>query len=425
MCAASTALSTAALTTGCRGAGHESKDFLGFDILSMSFNSRCFQLQSSAPNASNGHGLKIREMTATSLESPEVFNAVLTAMAILDVAKLPKFRAQLAPHCSSPTQVLADVLENWPQVLPSFVRMPQEAQSLARDCLTSEFIFAEFIWAEIPPASVTKVKTMLSASRKSLSGLMDKTKYLGVFLYCVFIEMSASQSQSLEGSLYMTEEQTAADRWKEFEVGKNAILRLEEDSEQAVYDSILARSAQAAGFTFDGSKRESRALARLACMANITESWGLWAENGYSKISLFGLQEDQRVTLSTYLAADGINPNSKPAFAFQDGRLFLQKAIANEQSVGPSAAILILLKVCQEVYEKYNDKSKSLLMVKLSRLATFAADFQGSVTFQDMPFALELTTDGYALVIPKVWIPVSKEDVLKRLTLQCPGSPGP
>jgi hypothetical protein len=27
---------------------------------------------------------------------------------------------------------------------------------------------------------------------------------------------------------------------------------------QAVYDSILARSAQAAGFTFDGNKREPR-----------------------------------------------------------------------------------------------------------------------------------------------------------------------
>ena len=29
-------------------------------------------------------------------------------------------------------------------------------------------------------------------------------------------------------------------------------------SAQAVYDSILARSAQAAGFTFDGNKREPR-----------------------------------------------------------------------------------------------------------------------------------------------------------------------
>eukprot|EP00434_Breviolum_minutum_P039535 symbB.v1.2.035110.t1/scaffold4661.1/size36769/1 len=176
------------------------------------------------------NGEAVTQLVATLLQtdpSPQVFNAVLTAMAILDVAKLPKFRAQLAPHCASEKQVLADVLENWPQVLPSFVRMPQESQSLAKDCLTSEFIFAQFIWAEIPPASVTAVKTMLSASRKSLSGLMDKTKYLNVFLYCVFVEMSASQSQKLEGSLYMTE-----DRWKEFEVGKDAILRLEQESEQ-------------------------------------------------------------------------------------------------------------------------------------------------------------------------------------------------
>ena len=38
-------------------------------------------------------------------------------------------------------------------------------------------------------------------------------------------------------------------------------------------------------------------------------------------------------------AAWGIDPNQKPAFAFQDARLFLQKAIANEQvAVGSSSS---------------------------------------------------------------------------------------
>eukprot|EP00439_Symbiodinium_sp_Y106_P063085 s1219_g9.t1 len=83
-----------------------------------------------------------------------VFNAVWTVMAVMDVARLPKFQVQLAPDCSTPTQVLNHVLSNSPKVLPSFVRMPQEAQALARDCLVSEFVFAEFIWAEIPPARI-------------------------------------------------------------------------------------------------------------------------------------------------------------------------------------------------------------------------------------------------------------------------------
>eukprot|EP00913_Durusdinium_trenchii_P025065 g23529.t1 len=312
--------------------------------------------------------------------SGQVFNAVLTAMAVLDVAKLPKFQAQLAPDCKTPTQVLAYVLEHFPKVLPSFVRMPEdwkgrqlggEAQSLARDCVTNEFIFAEFIWAEIPPASVTAVKNMLSESRDSRKTLTNK-KYLEIFLYCVFVEMSASRSQSLEGSLYMTEDsrlgqgrnpqrvegrgketpmprylESPLEQWKEFEVGKNAILQLEKESEQVVYDSILQRSAKLAGFSFNPSSSESRALARLACMANITESGG------------------------------GIHPAQKPAFAFESARYFLMKAIHNLE-VGPLAALQILLKVCEEVQKKWShDTSRSVLMVKLGRLATFAEEFKG------------------------------------------------
>eukprot|EP00434_Breviolum_minutum_P001540 symbB.v1.2.001357.t1/scaffold69.1/size353428/12 len=173
---------------------------------------------------------------------------------------------------------------------------------------------------------------------------------------------------------------------------------------QVVYDSILDRSAKTAGFKFDPTKQQSRALARLACMANITD-----ADKGKKLEEAFNqMEEDQRNTLSAYLAADGIHPNQKPGFGFQDARMFLQQAIQNSE-VGPLAALLILRKVCEEVHKKYKDKSNPLLMVKLSRLATFAEEFKGSVTFQDMPFALELTSDGYALVIPKVWIPVRNE----------------
>ena len=106
-------------------------------------------------------------MTQTIVESPEataqrasclsqVFNAVLTAMAILDVAKLPKFRAQLAADCPNSKEArsldpsLDSLCRCWPvswnntprhnvhaisraqQVLPSFVRMPQEGRGLGR-----------------------------------------------------------------------------------------------------------------------------------------------------------------------------------------------------------------------------------------------------------------------------------------------------
>jgi len=348
---------------------------------------------------------KIRELTQNSLESGEVFNAVWTVMAVMDVARLPKFRQQLAPDCSTPTQVLNHVLSNSPKVLPSFVRMPQEAQALARDCLVSEFVFAEFIWAEIPPASVTAVKRMLSDSR---AGLTSKTKYLGVFLYCVFVEMSASLgSQSLEGSLYMTE-----DKWQEFEVGKNAILQLEKESEQVVYDSILARSAKRAGIPFDPKVPESCALARIACMCNAMD-----AEQGQALSKAFeAMEEESKYALSRFLAADGIH--QKPAFAFQNARNFLQKAIENRE-VGPLAAMLVLRKVCEGVKEKFQHQGRAVLTVRLSRLAQFAEEFKGSVTFRDLPFELESAGEGAALVIPKVWIPVRNEDILKTLTSQC------
>ncbi|OLP80286.1 E3 ubiquitin-protein ligase HERC2 [Symbiodinium microadriaticum] len=242
---------------------------------------------------------KIRELTQNSLESGEVFNAVWTVMAVMDVARLPKFRQQLAPDCSTPTQVLNHVLSNSPKVLPSFVRMPQEAQALARDCLVSEFVFAEFIWAEIPPASVTAVKRMLSDSR---AGLTSKTKYLGVFLYCVFVEMPGHPLQ--------------------IEI---------RDPEQG---QALSKAFEA-------------------------------------------MEEESKYALSRFLAADGIH--QKPAFAFQNARNFLQKAIENRE-VGPLAAMLVLRKVCEGVKEKFQHQGRAVLTVRLSRLAQFAEEFKGRLS---------------------------------------------
>eukprot|EP00931_Biecheleriopsis_adriatica_P003876 TRINITY_DN105632_c0_g1_i1.p1 TRINITY_DN105632_c0_g1~~TRINITY_DN105632_c0_g1_i1.p1 ORF type:complete len:3685 (-),score=854.42 TRINITY_DN105632_c0_g1_i1:104-9952(-) len=350
---------------------------------------------------------KIRDMTNKCIDQTvEVLSAISVVMAIQDVARLPKFQAQLAPEASKPKHVMLHVLENCPKVLPSYARLPKEAQRIARDCLTRDLTFAELVWAEIPAASLTSLKRMLVENNNQMSN----ATYIGVFLYTVFAEMSASLCrQSLEGSIYMTE-----DKWVEFEVGLNAVNRLEKESEQAVYDSILERTAVGLGLSFQEKTEEERAVARLACLGNATGD----PEQGAKVIeALKWLEADQRRALCKYLAADGLQ--QKPAFHLVDARNFLQKSISNSE-VGPLPAVLILLKVCEEVEKKFKT-APPVITVSLTRLVTFSEEFKGSVTFSDMPFELVITEkmgEASAVVIPKVWIPVRKEAVLQNLQQQ-------
>jgi len=332
------------------------------------------------------------------IETEQVLSAVFVIMVTKGLGSITKFRQQLAPHAEGEKQVLAHVLDTCPKVLPSYCGLDDAHRSLVRECLTRDFNFSQFLCAELLPVSITSVKEMATMPNK------ENLKYLEVFLYCLFVEMAASLgSKNMDGSLYMTEA-----RWEEFQCGLDAMNHLAKESEQDIYDRILSRRAENLALPFVPQKPETRAIVRLACLCRVTEP-GMGAKCMSAFESL--LPEEQKA-LSKYLNMDGLT--QKPAFILNNSSTFLENALANGE-VGLAPALKILLKVYQSAEREFKNSSRAVVTIKLEALANFAKSFGGSVTFQDLPFDLDRRKEYEAVVVPKMWIPVTNQAVLNEL----------
>lgn len=342
---------------------------------------------------------KLQNMMAEAgINTEPVLNAVLVIIFTKLLGKIPKLRQQLAPQAEGEKQVLAHVLDTCPKVLPSYCRLDEPHRALVRECLTRDFNFSQFLCAELLPASITTVKEMVTLP------CQDNTKCLSIFLYCLFVELAASMGpKNLDGSLYMTEA-----KWLEFESGWEAMNHLAEESEQDIYDRIMYKKAENLGLPFIKSKPESRAVVRLALLCRVMEpGQGRKVQAAFESLAA----EDQK-NLSKYLTMDGLT--QKPAFILDHSSTFLENALKNGE-VGLDAALKILLNVYQCAEKEFKNSTRAMVTVRLERLASFAKDFGGSVTFQDLPFDLHRKKEYEAIVVPKMWIPVTNQSILNEL----------
>jgi hypothetical protein len=345
----------------------------------------------------------IRELMdrSTLSSNPDGVNAILTVMAIHALGKLPKFRQQLAPEATNSQQVMSKVFEANPKVLPSYWRLSPQYRHLVQECLTRPFDFGQFLDAELVAGSLTSLKDMLQQDRQ---GDLKPEAYIHLYMFSVFGQMSACLSgvQSLEGSLCMTQE-----KWTEFKVGLEAIEGLEQEREAVIYERFLQAKSRQMGLPWRHDK-ESQALVRVACLCGISDpNLALKVQQEFES-----LDQEEYASLVRHLTADGFV--QKPGFILKSARAYLESALANQQ-VGLLPALRILNKVYQQVAKDFARSSRPVVTINFERLATFAKNFTGSVTFQDLPFEMRRDSETEALVIPKVWIPVKNQSVLDSL----------
>jgi len=334
----------------------------------------------------------------------ELLHVVLVAVVVSGVAKIPKFQAQLAPGAKNHRETVKCVLDKCPKVLPSYSRLDLRQRSLLHKCLVCEFDFEQFLLAESLPASLTAVSRMLQEPPCTRD---ERKQLLLVFLFVIFAWMCGSEGErSEEGSVYMTEE-----RFLRVGAGVEAVLLLEEGGrERAAYDQLLTARAEA--LEMDLEKHRDRAVVRLACMAQVSNVLDLVPITDAFK----ALDRGEQEALTGYLNADAIDET--PGFVLRGMSAFLGIARTNEE-VGLTDAIKILLKVYEEAWKEYHWSDESLVYVNLGKLQFFAKSFFGSARFQDVPFELHMDeAASEAVVIPKVWIPITDTAELNKLTHQ-------
>lgn len=296
-------------------------------------------------------------MTQTvKLYSEEAVDATLTFMAIHALGKIPEFREELARGFDAHMHdvALAHVLENQPQVVPSFYGLSTKYQKLIVDSLSVDFQFSQFLQAEIVPAHLVVVKERLKPHGDD---------GLAIFGFRIFAQMCGKWgSKSLKGSLFMTESQ-----FQRFRPGLDALQQLRTLDAGAAYNAFLLTRGSKALSKF--ASPEHQALVRLLCLAS-----AFVYDDGNVVCEAFEmLSNPERAALTRWLTADGIV--NQPGYVLCEVPQLLQNAKLNV-AVGLVNALKMLLVVqerCAEAVLSYR-APPSKVVVHVGELAVWAHD---------------------------------------------------
>eukprot|EP00435_Cladocopium_sp_Y103_P056204 s102_g18.t2 len=272
------------------------------------------------------------------LQFEEVLDSTMVFMAIHALGKINQFREErwatsamriwkdgygsklcckeVAPKYANSPELhdvaLASILEETPEIVPSFNRLSAKYKSLIIDSLCVDFQFSQFLQAEIVPSNLVVVKEKLQQHGEE-----------GYSLFCfrIFAQMSGKLGdKSLHGSLFMTESQ-----FQKFRPGLEALMQLRS---RFVWGwNMDAGPAYNAFLLLRGSKALSRfaswqhqALVRLLCLSTAYDrDSGDAVCNAFDKLS-----NAERASLTRWLVADGISQRPGEAMfgevAFAPGR---------------------------------------------------------------------------------------------------------
>ncbi|CAJ1415640.1 unnamed protein product [Effrenium voratum] len=349
-------------------------------------------------------------------EEVDVMSVVCAAVMVRTICAVPKFRQQQAKGLTESRDVMAHVLKHCPKVLPSYQRLDEEDRMQLAECLGHDFELKLFLDAESCPAGLAVLSKLVQgetpevATRRSLDSL-------SILMWSSFLELAGSMgAESQEGSLYMTEE-----RCKKIQVATESIRQMgEKKSEVQVYDLILEKRAEAVHLSFNQSDGASKAVARLSCLASSRDA----TDAGNVEKALKALAPEEYNRMVKYLtngsgehvpeAAEVTAGEERPVYAVLQAASFLEKARDNPE-IGLTQATRTLLRVYDAAELEFQDVRAPMVRIRLGKLAHFAAHFVGSAKFQDVPFELKRTYDLEVDVVPKVWIPVTNQQVLQKL----------
>jgi len=348
---------------------------------------------------------------------------VMCGLAIMLIGRIPKFGEQLAPGVKGYKEILRHVLVNCKNVCPSFARMNQWEQNMVRECLTQDFDFEQFVSGEGLPMSLTNLKDLLQTPEE-VEGPPSGREYFQHFKVFTLLELAGSMgAESLEGSVYMTEQQ-----FLKYNIGMSALEKLlsPECTEQMVWVEMLRMRAKKCEFNLDEDIPDTLALARIACLCNVSTP----AQMALISTAWGDLDSSERDRLTEHLTADGIRgkteakqrrpselrPAPVPAFVLVGMPAFLECAWNNPE-VGILSALRVMLRIYEDAITKFDGSEEALVSIQLGQLSAFAKVFFGSVAFQDLPFDLRPTvsSSNEAVAIPKAWIPVSNPQALEEM----------
>jgi hypothetical protein len=305
------------------------------------------------------------------LDNTEVVDACLVFMAVHALGRLAEFREELAKGFDEHYHdlALAHVLENNPQVVPSFNRLSQRYQKLIADSLSVDFQFSQFLQAENLPANLVVLKEKLQPHGED---------GFAFFCFRIFTQTCGKLgTTSLNGSLFMNETE-----FQRFKPGLEALQQLRTLDAEEAYQAFLRFRGSKALSRF--ASKEHQALARILCLGAAFDYKG-----GDALCDAFDeLKHPEQAALTRWLTSDGIHV--RPGYILCHVPTLLHNAKANE-GVGLKAAFEMMYKV-QCMCESEVSSKVSKVVVHFTQVAEWAKDAPNSEEFTKAVLTLRTET---------------------------------
>jgi len=246
---------------------------------------------------------------------------------------------------------LAHVLENNPQVVPSYARLSPKYQKLIMDSLSVDFQFSQFLQAENLPANLVVLKEKLQPHGDD---------GFAFFCFRIFTQTCGKLgTTNLNGSLFMTESE-----FQRFRPGLDALQQLRTLDAEEAYQAFLRFRGSKALSRF--ASKEHQALARILCLGAAFDY-----QEGNALCDAFdSLSPASQALLTRWLTSDGIHV--KPGYILCHVPMLLQHA-KNNQAVGLKAAFEMMLRV-QTMCEQTVSARTAKVVVHFTELAAWAKD---------------------------------------------------
>lgn len=287
----------------------------------------------------------------------DVLEAAFFLLAVRSLGKCRAVTRQLPREAQKPEEALLFIMENHPNVVPSFARLSVAGQDLV--CLAVElqqgFSFPQMLQGENVPANLLQLQDFLrqNGGEKILK------------FYIVFLLGFLSALQGGTGSLFMTHANA-----KNINLGLSTVQYVLEKEPGFLYWMYIYQR----GVLLNQLARSSYDLAilRLACLCRARNA------QDYNQLETAWNQlgEHQQDVLSTHFLASGIKA---PAIVFEFLPLCLERAKAN-----PHVSVLGLLEVLVSLIQAtwVISRSQKITTIDLSNLAAFITSVQNSFIFQ-------------------------------------------
>jgi len=328
------------------------------------------------------------------LTTPEAVNAMLGFMAIHDLGKLSDFREDLAPGVYDHDVAITQIVDEYPQVLPSFMRLDSEYQELVATAVRVKFNFGQFLQGENLPANLTSMKDLLA---------VQGSEALAFYLFHIFVDMCGILgAHTLEGSKFMTETM-----YYNFRVGFDVLQQLGNTSPNETYDAFLRTRSVRQGIPMSGP--HERAIIRLGCCCRVfTEDEGRQVKDAFES-----LPPDSMRKLTDFLNTDGIE--KRPSFLLYYTPAFFENSKINP-TVGVRRALMLLLKVYQLAAKEFAFSNTPVINIYIKNLASWAATCTSSKAFDNTYIQIMRNQDNIEnSVIISPWCPNFDQLKLEKL----------